>query len=281
MTQIPLHQIIQISDCGVQIRKISSLQIKDAVHYAHRDDYYMFGIIIQGSCKLHVDFKDWQLQEGEVMFIQPGQVHSFVDARELEAYVMIVDSVLVNENCKKIFDEYSLCPSQILLDESQQKELICIFDILSQRLQSNSDGQTKYISANLATAATCIIAEAVEHSKSKNVMKNTRLTELMLKFRRDLKEYVNTNRKPSFYASRLHVSVVYLNEIVNKSAGMSATQYILNEWFLEAKRQLVYSHDTIQEIGNRLGVADSAYFTKLFTKLTGVSPSSFRNRNLE
>lgn len=83
MTQIPLHQIIQISDCGVQIRKISSSQIKDAVHYAHRDDYYMFSVIIQGSCKLHVDFKDWQLHEGEVMFIQPGQVHSFVDAREL------------------------------------------------------------------------------------------------------------------------------------------------------------------------------------------------------
>lgn len=279
--QIPLHQIIQISDCGVQVRKISSLQIENAVHYAHRDDYYIFGIIIHGYCQLHIDFKDWHLQKGETMFIQPGQVHSFVDAGELEAYVMIVDSVLVNENCRKIFDEYSSYPSQILLDESQQKELICIFDILSQRLQSNSDEQTKCISVHLATAATCIIAEAVGNSKSKNVMKNTRLTELMLKFRRELKEHVKNDRKPSFYASRLHVSVVYLNEIVNKSVGMSATQYILNEWVLEAKRQLVYSHDTIQEIGNRLGVADGAYFTKLFTRLTGVSPSSFRNRNLE
>lgn len=279
--QIPLHQIIQISDCGVQVRKISSLQIENAVHYAHRDDYYIFGIIIHGYRQLHIDFKDWHLQKGETMFIQPGQVHSFVDAGELEAYVMIVDSVLVNENCRKIFDEYSSYPSQILLDESQQKELICIFDILSQRLQSNSDEQTKCISVHLATAATCIIAEAVGNSKSKNVMKNTRLTELMLKFRRELKEHVKNDRKPSFYASRLHVSVVYLNEIVNKSVGMSATQYILNEWVLEAKRQLVYSHDTIQEIGNRLGVADGAYFTKLFTRLTGVSPSSFRNRNLE
>lgn len=83
------------------------------------------------------------------------------------------------------------------------------------------------------------------------------------------------------YASQLHISSVYLNEIVNKSVGMSATQYILNEWILEAKRQLIYSHDTIQEIGNRLGVSDSAYFTKIFTKTTGTSPSSFRKRILE
>lgn len=50
---------------------------------------------------------------------------------------------------------------------------------------------------------------------------------------------------------------------------------------LPVSQSYIPFHDTIQEIGNRLGVADSAYFTKLFTKLTGVSPSSFRNRNLE
>lgn len=280
MAQLPLHQIIQISDYGVQIRKVSSLQIKDAVHYAHKDDYYIFGIINQGSCHLHIDFKDYHLQQGEALFVQPGQVHSFIDAYELEAYILIVDNVLVNEDNKRIFDEYSLSPDHILLDE-RQHELQNIFGILYQRIQNNPNEQTKNILRHLAIAAICIIAEAIRGSNPQSILQNPRHTELMLQFKSALKTNICNNRKPSFYASQLHISSVYLNEIVNKSVGMSATQYILNEWILEAKRQLIYSHDTIQEIGNRLGVSDSAYFTKIFTKTTGASPSSFRKRILE
>ena len=281
MAQLPLHQIIQISDYGLQVRKASPFQIKDAVHYTHKDDYYIFGIINQGSCHLQIDFKDYHLLHGEALFIQPGQIHSFIDAYELEAYILIVDNVLVNENTRLIFDEYSLSPDHILLDERQQHELQNIFDILYQRIQNNPNEQTKNILRHLAIVAICIIAEAIRGSNPQSILQNPRHTELMLQFKSSLKNNICNNRKPSFYASQLHISSVYLNEIVNKSVGMSATQYILNEWILEAKRQLRYSHDTIQEIGNRLGVSDSAYFTKIFTKTTGMSPSSFRKRILE
>jgi AraC-like DNA-binding protein len=45
---------------------------------------------------------------------------------------------------------------------------------------------------------------------------------------------------------------------------------------LEAKRRLFYTNESVKEIAFRLGYDDYAYFTRLFTKVCGISPTRFR-----
>ncbi|WP_258550862.1 helix-turn-helix domain-containing protein [Klebsiella pneumoniae] len=45
---------------------------------------------------------------------------------------------------------------------------------------------------------------------------------------------------------------------------------------MEAKRDLVYTAMTVNEIADRLGFSEPAYFTRFFKRLSGVSPSVFR-----
>ena len=44
------------------------------------------------------------------------------------------------------------------------------------------------------------------------------------------------------------------------------------------KRELAYSTQSIQEISRQLGFEDYTYFSRLFSKTTGVSPSTFREK---
>ena len=37
----------------------------------------------------------------------------------------------------------------------------------------------------------------------------------------------------------------------------------------------------VKEIADRLGIGDYAYFSRLFTLATGISPTRFRERNLK
>ena len=74
----------------------------------------------------------------------------------------------------------------------------------------------------------------------------------------------------------MNISPVYLNEIVKDITGQSSGQYIKNEIVLLAKRELFHTSDSIKEIAYRLGFTDSAYFTRLFTDVAGVSPGKFR-----
>lgn len=62
---------------------------------------------------------------------------------------------------------------------------------------------------------------------------------------------------------------------------MNVSRYIRSETVLQAKRMLIHTDLTVKEIANGLGCDDAAYFSRLFTPTVGVSPSMFRQRDLE
>ena len=89
------------------------------------------------------------------------------------------------------------------------------------------------------------------------------------------------NRNISYYAEALHISPVYLNEVIKDITGTSVSKYVQNELMLRAKRMLAHTTLRISEISALLGIDDCAYFTRLFTKTVGINPTCFRKKYLE
>lgn len=104
---------------------------------------------------------------------------------------------------------------------------------------------------------------------------------IMTRFDDLLKEEISRNRKTSYYAGRLNISPSYLNEAVKAVTGTSASQYIQNRIILKAKRSLAYTGMNIQQAAADAGFDDCAYFSRLFTKVCGETPSQFRRRYRE
>jgi AraC-like DNA-binding protein len=83
------------------------------------------------------------------------------------------------------------------------------------------------------------------------------------------------------YAGSLNISTPYLNECVKTTTGYSVSWHIQQRVVLEAKRLLYHSDKSIKEIAGELGYDDYSYFTRLFVKVSGLTPVAFRNKNLE
>ena len=282
MTGFPQHKSSMYSDFGVRLRRIKPLTDDHApVTYAHQDDYYVFGLLEGGSACGIVDFKVLHLAAGDTFLIQPGQVHRFVIAENAEGWLLMVDSSFVGSAEKLVFDDFSLFTSSFQIDEVRKKELQQIALLLAGRVESVENKQTKTIVRRLAETFVGVVAEAVQDINLQQADHSRRHMEIVLSFRRLLAEYLATSRKPSYYASLLNISTVYLNEVVKSVTGMNATLYIRSEVVLRAKRLLVHTDLAGKEIAVRLGIDDCAYFSRLFTQTTGVSPSLFRQRNLE
>ena len=99
---------------------------------------------------------------------------------------------------------------------------------------------------------------------------------MLLRFTALLDRHITQNRQPSFYADRLNITTGYLNEILTAAVGLSTSSFIGREIVLRMKRELAYSKETVQEIARQLGFEDYAYFSRLFTKQVGISPTAFR-----
>lgn len=101
----------------------------------------------------------------------------------------------------------------------------------------------------------------------------------------DLKKYIDTNyRSPitvETIAQNYHFSTSYISRIFRKYHGMPPFKYLLSLRIKEAK-QLILSNDelNISLISEMVGYTDPRYFSRIFHKTTGMSPSEFKRLNV-
>jgi len=85
-------------------------------------------------------------------------------------------------------------------------------------------------------------------------------------------------KTPSLSQAAEHVGIspFHFHRLFSAEAGVSPKQYVQRTQMQLAKVMLREAHRPIQEIARILGYASHGHFTATFSKLTGQSPSSFR-----
>ncbi|MEF2967969.1 response regulator transcription factor [Paenibacillus sp. M1] len=79
-------------------------------------------------------------------------------------------------------------------------------------------------------------------------------------------------------AKRFHFNASYLSSYFTAHNHEGFSEYLSKVRVEKAKELLMTTDAAIAEIGEKVGYADQSYFTKVFKKLTGVSPSSYRRQ---
>ena len=79
-------------------------------------------------------------------------------------------------------------------------------------------------------------------------------------------------------ADTMHVNRSYLSRFYKNKTGVNLFDAILNKRIEAAKDYLRNTDMKTYEISEAVGVEDAGYFSKMFKKITGVSPKEFRKR---
>lgn len=79
-------------------------------------------------------------------------------------------------------------------------------------------------------------------------------------------------------AKEENMSCAHFRRLFRKKTGMTPTQYITLLRLKHAERMLLETKLNVKEISQKIGFSDQLYFSKVFSKHFGVSPSEFRNR---
>jgi len=79
-----------------------------------------------------------------------------------------------------------------------------------------------------------------------------------------------------FYAEKLNMSARNLNAITKKVFDKSVSEIIETRKLTEARRLLVHSNLSVSEIGFDLGYNEKSYFSRVFLKNTGLTPTDYK-----
>ena len=80
-------------------------------------------------------------------------------------------------------------------------------------------------------------------------------------------------------ASMCGVTPEYLSRIFSQEMGVNFTTFLQNFRVSMAKRMLLFSKCRICEVSEAVGFHDQKYFTKVFKKMSGVTPAEYKREN--
>jgi len=90
--------------------------------------------------------------------------------------------------------------------------------------------------------------------------------------------YAN-NISLNLVANHVHLSPAYLSRIFNEKTGIGFTEYLAQVRLKKAKQQLRMSAETIDRIATATGFKSGSYFSAVFKKYEGVTPSEYRTNH--
>ena len=79
-------------------------------------------------------------------------------------------------------------------------------------------------------------------------------------------------------AREIQLNPVYCGALFSKETGQTILQYTNQLRITKAKELLHFTNDPVSEIAAEVGIEDLYYFSRLFKKLVGISPSEYRKR---
>lgn len=268
---IPVNRMAERCNGGIFLKHTDNWDDSQTMDFPHRDDYYMFVVLLKGSAEAIVDIRNISISKSEGLVLAPGQVH-FPKLKNgiPTAWSLFVSPEHVSPSAQERIERYAVSTSPIIFTEENFEIITQLFDILNR----NKDD----VEFSRIIVAAIINRFCISMQDSCSQAEDRYLT-ITLGFKHLLQKLYVEEKRPAEYASRLNVSRVYLNEAVKAVTGMSVGAFIRNYIILNAKRLLVHSDLDVNEVARGLGYDDSSYFSRLFRKETGMTPLEFR-RNL-
>jgi Response regulator containing CheY-like receiver domain and AraC-type DNA-binding domain len=91
-------------------------------------------------------------------------------------------------------------------------------------------------------------------------------------------EHVEDDISLTIVADQLFMNKTYLSEMFKQKVGISFTEYVTSVKMERAKLIIIQSNLKSFEIAEKLGFKDCEYFSKVFKKYTGMTPTDFRKK---
>ena len=294
-----MRNILSISEPNVYARSVQAPVLHPLVSVIHYDEvspvhtslnrYGVYGLFIQRNFPKNLTYgmKMFDAVDGSILAVEPGQVGGKEDdgqPLDISGWVLLFSPELLRgtdlEVRMKDYRFFSYFAAETLkMEPSEWGRITQLLTQFRHELQENDD------SASLRAVILGYIRLILEYCRRiylRQLSKEDRGSSDMLKrFHQLLREYYQDGRQlelgvPSvrYCAGELAYSARYLGDVIHRATGGTAIGYI-HSFVIEQGKNLLMNGNNIGETARLLGFDYPHHFTRLFKKVTGITPTDF------
>lgn len=274
----------RLKTVGIDVVSLHELRERAAatLKAPQRVEFYFLMLIQEGRCRHTIDFVDYTLSPGTVVFLRPGQVQQWHMNNDMQGLVVLMADEAMSPPIGRAENGIRL----ISMDQWPSATEISMGLFLSAysdalRLRNevlNFGGSEREAAIICYTTITLLLRLAFELRVGEIQGKRKRETEIYQMFSKELEQSFARHLTVADYSKKLGYSQSTLQRACHAAVQLGVKNVIDNRLVLEAKRLLVHTDGTTAHIGYQLGFNEPSNFVKFFRRLTGATPQSYRTK---
>lgn len=253
-------------------------RVGESLNPPHSHDYEELIIGEAGSLTHFIDFKSDSVQAPLVSFVTKGKMHRVQPHAVNGAcsmWVLRFKSEFIPETTFQLYALYHGNANLALQDGPAFRRMLTLCHLLDAEMQAETPDFP--VVRHLLSA----LFSMVESERNRllpaagNPGKNP--GSVFTDFLQLLEAHFRTDAGVEFYASELAMTARNLNHICRRVLQQSVSEIIETRKLIEAKNLLASTDKTVAEIGFELGYNEKSYFSAVFKRKAGQTPTEFRN----
>lgn len=258
---IKLFEITKL--CNAYEQKLDS----GFVFAGESHDFWEAFYVVSGSLDVTCDDKVYSMGAGDMIFYPPLSFHKINRVGKKGVRLLNVSF----EHTGEIPSELPL--SVFALSAEEGESLIKTLELVRTTVRDNS--AHPYVAQLAVSRLTSLIIElSFEHNAEDRHLTSASASEYrnLVSY---MKEHVCDNLSLTELARENHVSVSYVKLLFNRYAGISPKTFY-SRLRLNTARSFLKSQASVSEISAKMNFSSPNYFSRWFSKATGISPSSYK-----
>lgn len=265
----PTAWLTALLDPAVTLRFASYGYATQAAAWGYTDrrvPEHLVYLVIDESLAAEVDGRSWLLGPGGFCLLPPGLLHTFAHADRKRPVSLHFFRVELRRGDRVLHLDHG----PIVLEATHR--LLALFEPLRDDRASTNDDALVRVRATLAFGLSTALrkaAQATPRGRQLSPAQRRQLYELMA-------EHPGARFTPAQLAERANLSLDHFTRLFRRSFGTSPREWLVAQRIDYARNLLAESTMTISEVADELQYPDLYQFSRQFKKVTGVSPSTYR-----
>ncbi len=294
-----MKKILKVDNPNDFARFVEAPELHPLVSVIHYDEvspfrhslnnYGVYGLFIQRQFPkiLSYGMRTMQASDASIIAVEPGQLGGLEDNGErisLSGWALLWSPELLHgSELERQIDRYQFF-SYFFSDSLRMEpdEWVCITQLIAQMRQEMERNDDSPSLRSILLGYLRLILEYCNRIYLRQLsMEDKGSNDLLKRFHNLLQQYFRENRQlahglptVAYCASELAYSPRYFGDVIHKATGGTAIGYIHNYVINQAK-SLLMNGNNISETSRLLGFDFPHHFTRLFKKVTGITPSEF------
>lgn len=258
---------------------IESIPVRSRLYHweikPHRHgDLFQLLYVQEGWAEIEIEGQRNRIDQASLQVVPPLCIHGFHFSEEVAGYVLTLARPLVAQLDSQLQALDAVACYPVGMDRAY---LDSIFSTLHQEYRGDEPARDILLRSLVTLLMVWVNRQALRRQTANS--RQDRGRAYLTDFMQRVEQHFRTHLSVEQYAHDIGISVAHLNSICRQLTGQSALQIIHQRLLLEAKRSLIYTTMTVNQLSDQLGFSEPAYFSRFFRRLTGMAPNAFRRQD--